>query len=314
MPDLDGYPSQDARVAGLATKLRIDAATAQVLELFATLGVQAALLKGASLIGWLYPEDSAHYTDADILVRPGDEERASEALRQIGFERALDDSAMPEWWREHATEWHRGQDAVAVDLHRWIVGIGTAPEAAWDLLTAELETTYVGEYPAPVLAPSARLVHVTLHAAQDGPRKGGKAILHLQRSVERFDDDLWAAATDLARRLEATDAFAAGLALIPEGAALAQRMGLPAVRSIDAALRAGTGAEPALSFEQLAQADGLRARATMVTHKLFPPRAFLVHWDPRARESRTRLVLARVRRPFWVVAGIPEGWRAWRAA
>jgi hypothetical protein len=311
MSNLDEYPNQEARVAGVATKLRIDAATAQVLELFAAMGVQAILVKGASLVGWLYPEDSAHYSDADILVRPSDEERAFEALVQLGFERALDDSSMPPWWREHASDWRRAQDAVAVDLHRRLVGIGVDAATAWPLLTAERETMTVGGYPAPVLAPPARLVHVTLHAAQDGPRKGGKALLHLQRSIERFDDGLWRAATDLAVQLQATDAFAAGLRLTPDGAALAERLGIPAVRSVDAALRAGSGEEPALSFEQLARASGPRARAAMVAHKLFPPREFLVHWDPRAGESRGRLALARVRRPFWVLGGAPKALRAW---
>jgi hypothetical protein len=169
----------------------------------------------------------------------------------------------------------------------------------------------VGGYPAPVLAPRARLVHVTLHAAQDGPRKGGKALLHLQRSIERFDDELWRAATDLAAQLQATDAFVAGLRLTSDGVALAERLELPDVRSVDAALRAGSGEEPALSFEQLAQAPGPRARAAMVGRKLFPPREFLVHWDPRAGESRGRLALARVRRPFWVLRGAPKAFRAW---
>jgi len=275
------------------------------------MGVQAVLLKGASLVGWLYPEDSAHYSDADILVRPQDEQRAAEALGTLGFERALDDSSMPDWWREHGSDWRRAQDAVAVDLHRRLVGVGVDPATAWPLLTAERDTMTVGGYPAPVLAPPARLVHVTLHAAQDGPRKGGKALLHLQRSIERFDDELWRSATDLAEQLQATDAFAAGLRLAPDGVALAERLGIPEVRSVDAALRARSGHEPALSFEQLAQAPGLRSRVEIGLRKLFPPREFLIHWDPRAGENRRRLALARVRRPFWVLGGAPKAFRAW---
>jgi hypothetical protein len=175
---------QGARVASAASRLRLDAATSQVLELFAALGVQAALLKGASLVGWIYPGDSAHYTDADILIRPGDEEVASEGLRSIGFEPDMDDRAMPEWWREHGSEWSRAQDGVSVDLHRWIVGIGVAPDVAWPLLTAELERKVVGGKPVPMLGARARLVHVVLHAAQHGREgAGGKAILHMQRAL-----------------------------------------------------------------------------------------------------------------------------------
>jgi hypothetical protein len=66
-----------------------------------------------------------------------------------------------------------------------------------------------------------------------------------------------------------------------------------------------------LSFEQLAQAPGLRSRVEIGLRKLFPPREFLVHWDPRASESRRRLAFARVRRPLWVLGGAPKAFRAW---
>jgi Uncharacterised nucleotidyltransferase len=310
--NLDEGTNQAARVAGVAARMRLDAATNQVLEVFAGLGVRATLLKGVSLVGWLYPADSAHYSDADVLIHPADEERAMEGLRTIGFTQDMDDRGMPEWWREHASEWHRATDGVAVDLHRRIVGIGIAPEAAWPLLTADAHTAPVGGGAVPVLAPSARLMHVVLHAAQHGGEgAGGKAILHMERALELLDDDLWAAAAALAAQLDATDAFAAGLRLTPAGTERADRLALPAVASVDAALRATTPPDVALGFEQLARASDWRARVEIGARKLFPPREFLIHWDPRAASGRGAYLRARLRRPLWVLRNAPAGFRAW---
>jgi hypothetical protein len=310
--ELDENTTQSARVAGVATKLRLDAATSQVLELFAGLGVRSVLLKGASLVGWIYPADSAHYSDADILVHLDDVSQAENGLRSIGFVQEMDEAPMPDWWLEHAAEWHREQDAVAVDLHRRIVGIGLAPKAAWDELTVGVETKEVGGRQVPVLGPAARLVHVVLHAAQHGGEgAGGKAILHMQRALEVLPEGLWHDAAALAVRLEATDAFAAGLRLIPTGRSKATDLALPEVASVDAALRATTPPPVALGFEQLAQAGGLPARLGIGLRKLFPPRPFLERWDPAAAASRAGYVRARIRRPFWVLRNAPTGFRAW---
>jgi hypothetical protein len=300
-----------AAIAGVAHRLRLDAASAEVLELYAGMGVQAALLKGASLVGWLYPNNAAYYTDIDILVCPEDEPSAISGLEQLGFEPVLDDRAMPDWWQEHGSDWFRAQDGVSVDLHRRLVGVRADPTAAWRLLAQDLATATVGGYAVPVLSPPARLLHVTLHAAQHGAGGGGKGRLHLQQALSTFDDELFRAAVDLAAKLDATEAFTAGLRLSPEGAAVADRMGLPVVTSVDAALRATTPPPVALGFEQLAQAGGLRVRLEIGLRKLFPPRAFLEHWDPRAATGRAAYLRARARRPFWVLRSAPAGFRAW---
>jgi hypothetical protein len=302
---------QGLQVAGVAAKLRLDAASAQVLEHFAGMGVQAALLKGASLIGWLYPANVATYTDVDILIRPADEERAIVALKSLGFEPVLDDRAMPEWMREHGSDWQRRVDGVALDLHRRLVGVRLSPEAAWEVLAEDLDAMPIGGYAAPVLGQRARLVHVTLHAAQHGARGGGKGRLHLERALDTFAQEDWAAAAEVAARLDATDAFAAGLRLMAKGASVADDLGLPAVSSVDAVLRATTPPPVALGFEQIAQARSVRARLAIVVRKLFPPREFIVHWRPRSGTSRRQLALGYVLRPVWVLRNAPRGFRAW---
>src|SRR5690348_4725676 len=106
----------DAEIAGVAARLALDGASAQVLELFAGMGVPAALLKGPSLLGWLYETNVAPYTDVDVLIRPQDEAKADRALESLGFTRSIDDTTAPVWLREHGSEWLRAEDGVPVDM------------------------------------------------------------------------------------------------------------------------------------------------------------------------------------------------------
>ena len=127
----------------------------------------------------------------------------------MGFERALDDSVMPAWWQEHSSDWYRPQDGAAIDLHRRLVGVRLDPGAAWDIFAEDLVTMPIGGAELPVLGARARLVHVTLHAAQHGAGGGGKGRLHLEHALGVFGADAWRDAADLAARLDATDAFSA---------------------------------------------------------------------------------------------------------
>lgn len=187
------------------------------------------------------------------------------------------------------------------------------PEIAWATFAATRERIPLAGGEVPVLGPAARLLHVVLHAAQHG-EAWGSAFTHVERALTRVDGALWREATDLAGGLDAVDAFAAGLRLSPEGAALADRLELPPVSSVRVALRATTAPPLALGFEQLAQAQGIRGRAAIIWRKVFPPRQFIVHWYPYAARSRTGLVLGYVRRPFWLLRRAPRGFRAWRRA
>ena len=60
-------PTSGASFAA-AERLRIDAATAEVLGAFDAAGVDCVLLKGPTLTSWLYPEVSRRsYVDSDLL-------------------------------------------------------------------------------------------------------------------------------------------------------------------------------------------------------------------------------------------------------
>ncbi|MFZ0386093.1 MAG: nucleotidyltransferase family protein [Solirubrobacteraceae bacterium] len=295
--------------------MAIDAATAELFSALGQAGARARLLKGPSIARWLYHDpDDREYGDCDVLIAPEWLADAERALDALGYEREYDDRSLPDWWREHASAWLRHRDGVSVDLHRTLVGVGVPDPECWQLLSADPGSLRVGGIEVLTLNEPARMLHVALHAAQHGAGRG-QGIQDLNRTVERGDDQVWRDTAGLARSLHAEDALAAGLALCESGRALATRLELPGTgAATDARLRAAGVRSPALTFETLASADGLRARAAIVWHKLVPPAEFMRHWDPAAERGGARLLWAYVRRPAWVLRQAPAGLRAWQRA
>ena len=247
-------PSISGQAFDAATKVRIDAATAEVLRGFGAVGAQAVVLKGPAVAAWLYADGGRRpYLDSDLLVRPDDQPRAEAVLRKLGFEPRVDHAAMPAWWEEHGSEWSRTDDGVLLDLHRSLPGVRTDDETAWDVLSHGTQPILIAGMEAPALSLAGRALHVSLHAAQHGSG-WGKGIGDLERALELADASVWDDASELARRLQATDAFAAGLRLVPAGRELADRLGLPAGDAVDVAIRATTPPPVALGIEQLAGA------------------------------------------------------------
>jgi hypothetical protein len=296
----------------VAERLRVDAATAEVLRAFEDSGVQSLLLKGASFLRWLYREGETRvYFDCDLLVRPGDHDGAGRVLRSLGFVADLDQSEMPSWWREHGVPWRRREDSSVVDLHSTLEGVGANEQRLWQVLWSDSETLEVGMYTARVLSVPGRALHLTLHAAQHG--KGGSLVIgELDLALARVDPATWRAAAGLADSLRATPAFAAGLRLLPAGRMLAEELGLPPGQTHGLALRADGSPPPALTLERLSRTHGLRARAGIVRHKLVPPPTYMRKWYPRARRGPGWLLVAYVWRPVWLLGHAPKAYRAWR--
>jgi len=133
-----------------ASRLRLDAATAEVLRSFDRAGLRALVLKGPSTASWLYGEaEPRAYLDCDLLIAPSDLAAAEEVLESLGYTRHFDARRMPSWWREHATAWVREGDEVTVDLHRTLPGVGVEAEATWLALSADTNIVMVAGYPAP---------------------------------------------------------------------------------------------------------------------------------------------------------------------
>jgi hypothetical protein len=298
----------------VASNLRVDSGTAEVLRAFETASVQSLLLKGASIKRWLYQAGEPRpYGDCDLLVRPSDADRARGVLAELGFEPTHDETEMPAWWREHAVAWLRHADGMAVDLHRTLVGVGVGDEALWGTLSSHAEPLQVGGYAATALTIPARALHLALHAAQHGEH-WGPVLDELELAVTRADSSIWSAAAELARALDAEAAFAAGLRLVPSGRAVAGDLGLPTEQSAAVTLRATTPPAAALGFEQLAHAEGLRQRLEILRYKLFPPVTFMRKWSPRPIQGRFGLPRAYAARLLWLLRTAPAGFSAWRQA
>ena len=299
----------------VAGNLRVDSATAEVLRAFDVAGVESLLLKGASIVHWLYEADNPRaYVDCDLLVRPAHGPAAGQVLAGIGFEPALEDEQMPSWWREHAVAWVRQEDGVIVDLHRTLAGVGVDAEKLWLTLSGDVERIVVAEFDAATLAIPGRAFHLALHAAQHGVGWEGPLHADLERAVSSTEGTVWKAAAEIAASLRGTAAFATGLRMVPAGEALASELDLPAGQPVDVALRASSAPPVALGFEQLASARGLGARLRIVRHKAFPPTTFMRAWSPRANQGRLGLMLAYAWRPLWILRNAPTGFKAWRAA
>jgi hypothetical protein len=304
----------DAKVAVVADRLRVDAITAEVLRAFGAAGVESLLLKGPSIARWLYSgNDARPYQDCDLLVPPAQLERAETILQSLGFTKRFDDDRMPAWWREHAGEWWRHDDGAYVDLHHTLPGIAVDDQVAWRELSATTVTIIVGGHPAPALGLPARTLHVALHAVHHGVG-WNQPMADLERALAEVDESVWRAAAELAGRLGATEAFAAGLRLTPAGRDLAVRLQLPSTVSVETALRASTPPPVALGFEQLARAPGVRARAEIVWRKFVPPADFVRHWYPAGSGGRFYLLRAYLYRPVWILRRVPQALRAWRRA
>jgi hypothetical protein len=302
-----------ARAAAIAGKLRIDAATGEVLRAFEAVRLRAVLLKGPALAAWYAAEPTRSYLDCDLWVAPADVAPAGDVLTRLGFERVVDDRGLPAWWRDHADDWRRDLDGVAVDLHRRLQGLGVDHETAWQTLWSRTETLTVAGHPARVLGPPASALYVTLHAAHHG-EAWGKALSHLERALQAVGDSTWREAASLAERLGATDPFATGLRLVPQGTELAARLSLPDTRSVEVALRASTPPPIALGFEQLARAAGPTERLEIIARKAVPPPGFIRHWWPAATRNRRMLALGYLYRPVWLLRHGPRGLRAWLVA
>ena len=298
----------------VASNLRVDWATAEVLRAFEREGIRSLLLKGATFARWLYHNSAPRaYADCDLLVRPGDHARAERALAELGFEPTHDENEMPDWWHEHAVAWLRHSDAAVVDLHRTLDGVGVDAATLWQTLSSEAEPVAVADYEASALAIPGRAFHLALHAAQHG-EQWGAVVDEVELAAKREDISTWRAAAALARTLDAEAAFATGLRLAPSGRGIADELDLSPEQPVGVALRARTPPPVALGLDQLSRADSLRTRFAILRHKFFPPPTFMRKWSPRAAESRRALVWAYVRRPIWLLRKAPAGFRAWRRA
>ena len=306
-----GQLTQTPELLMVAHGLKIDGLAAEISEALEAEGVRCILLKGRVLADWLYDADEVRtYGDADLMVAPSNWARAQAILRSMGFEGELDHLGHPRMESFTSYPFVRGDDHV--DLHCTLWGVGAPPERAWKELWATTEPKHVGGRTLPVLGPSARAMHVALHAVQHGVLDT-KMTEDLERAVDRLPLALWEEAAVLALRLDAAAAFATGLRMVPAGRTLSSRLGLDGVRSVRAELCL-SGVPLAQGFEHLAGTRGIRTRAMLLARELVPNPAFMRWWSPVAQRGIVGLVAAYMWRMVFFARHAVPGYVAWRRA
>lgn len=294
-----------------AATAQIDAAAAEVLAAFEEAGVDALLLKGRALGALLYESDERRgYADVDLLVGPSSVEAAKDALRRLGYsysdaDRGIDDIGGV----AHAQPWMRPGtgplETEMVDLHWRMPGSRSSPVLAWEELQGRRTHIEVGGHRAATLDRCGQALHLAVHAAQHGLAVE-RVLDELALALARWPSEVWACAAELAERLDATQAFAAGLRLVPQGASLASELKLPPTAELDWMIRHRV-ARPvgALHLQALEELDGFRERLSVVRRLVLPPRSWMVEQYQWTRRGGPRVAAAYAlhlaRLPVWAV-------------
>jgi hypothetical protein len=301
----------DARLLAAAHSLRVDAVTAEVVRALDVADCPSLLLKGAALRDALYGDGALRtYGDSDLLVSPSDLARAAEVLRELGFALVLDHREHTNVAQPRAQEWLRAPNDH-VDLHWQIAGVEAPASEAWDVLWARSVALEVGRAQVRVLDRVGIALMVALHAAHHGTTVA-KPLADLERALDQISTADWQEAAALARALDATEAFGAGLRLVPAGAQLAHALGVGAGVSSVVSLMASSQPPGALGLLRALDARGARART--VREALFPSPAFMRATYPGARGGRGALVIAYANRLSARVRSLPRAVAAVRAA
>jgi putative nucleotidyltransferase-like protein len=307
-------------IAMAARTLWLDRTTTEVTAALRARGVRTLVLKGPALATWLYEDPSTRpYSDVDILVSPADLADARAALRQLGFTISRNGLTSGEILLlmqldrfEHPDEPWLREPYDVVDLHRTLMG-ARAPEAeVWAALTERTQRLEVAGALVEIPGEPARALIVAIHVAKHGA--DSRPVEDLRRALDRLPASVWEEASRIAARLDAVQAFSAGLRLLPEGAAMASRLDLPAAIDVETALLVCAAPHTAWGFERLARTPGIWAKLALVGRGLVPSVLYMRYSYPLARRSRAGLAVTYVQRPFVLAAHAGRGYAAWRRA
>lgn len=292
-----------------ARTLAIDLWSAEAIAALEAAGVDVLLLKGPAIAGWVYGDAPRSYVDADLLVSPTRLGDAEDVLQSLDY--TLRD---PEGEEElvsgpHAQTWMRKRDGSLIDLHHTLPGGPVGDEIVWRALHDRAGTIEVHGLSLPVLGEPSRAVLLAVHAAHHGGQMS-TPIADLGRGVACLPFEIWSDAVLVADLIRVLPLFAEGLRLIPEGAALATRLGLPEADVLHTLHR-----RPIVSgLERVVRAGGTRARAGLLWRYAFPSPIYMHRWAGWSRGSRLRLAAAYVVRAFWIVGRAVPAYRTWRRA
>jgi hypothetical protein len=294
-----------------ARTLGVDVAAAQAVATLHRAGCANIVLKGATFGRELHAAGSLRrYVDVDLLVSPRDVDAAGAALASIGFKLMMDHRDHATIADPHAQEWQR-PPADKVDLHWTVPGVGIAAADAWAVLETRTVPFSIGNETARGLDRAGIALLVALHVAHHG-RALEKPLDDLARALDQFDVEVWREAALLAHRLEATEAFVAGLRLSAAGVALEHDLQLRVTFSPQRTLMMSSPPVGSVGLHRVL--DARRGRARMVRHTLFPAPAFMRAEHSLARRGRGGLVLAYCFRLLARARAFPAALRAVRAS
>lgn len=293
----------------VGTRLRVDAFTSQVVRAMSSQGLSPILLKGPAVARWLYAEDpwKRGYVDADLLLAPWEVDAARKILRGLGFELLIGWTADADPWH-HAEDWHR-PDGASVDLHRSLHGCeGVSDERVWNAVSLETDTLLMGGVCVAIPRLQARTLHVALHLNPVSEVPGSRPWVDLERAIRRVGLSTWEQAADIARDLGVSRRMGSSLSALPDGAALARRLGLPAAPSGVLFLYRESNETKVLV--RMASLPNWRTRFRFGFQHLFPPSAVLEPMHPRIRRCwGIPFYAARVGR---ALLNLPPSLLAWR--
>lgn len=277
-PTRDWVPSPILQKVG--DLVRLDYAAAEASNAFSAIGIDVILLKGPSFAAWLYPDPRDRlYGDVDLLA-PSTADCAR-VLGSLGYEMGA-----PHPLGIHTT-WTNSDHGSTIELHTALLGIRARATDVWRVLSRHTEPFQIAGKTVSIFDEPARALHAALHAASDGASSSAAEDLRRSCSV---GDEVWLHAFQIATELDAVDAFSAGLWLLPEGRAIAERVSVPRNRSVTIELRSIGASNAAQTIARFQEAQGSRARLEIIRslargHSQPPPAG-----GPREGRSGLRLV------------------------
>lgn len=294
----------------LAANLRVDVAGAAVRGWLAEEDVECVLLKGRALADRLYDHAwERPYSDTDLLVAPDNLDHAERTLLAHGYRRLdRDGDRLGAPGYAHTFE---GADGSLIDLHWNLSGVAAPGAETWRVIGERTVEMMVGGRLARVPDDAAAALLVTLHNAHHGGRWPSTQP-DLERALALLDVRDWRAASELADRLGARQAFAAGLHLSSAGAELARRIGVSTEMSLEYRLRAEDRSYGAWALHRVAALGDRRQRVRVLLGVLMPGPETMRRFVPLARRGRLGLFAAYLVRPPRLLVSAVPAWLEYR--
>ena len=276
-------------------------------------GVACLLLKGISHERWLYPNgDRPVSRDVDLLVAPSQLTLSSEAMARLGME--LDGDPLGPRWHPLGIKFvPRAWPGVPVELHGSFRFLTAPADRCWALLSAGSEYIEVGQTRIDVPSVPARALLLSLHVVTHG-RAGAWVIEDFTRALGLLPLDAWRMSATLADELGASEAFSAGLRVLPAGAEIADALGLPEPDDPALLLSLQSASIPARRMVDYAHGNPLTALARLLKSQLIPAPDQMRTWYPTARRGRRGLAVAHAARLWRLARETPQLVADWRQA